>query len=368
MGILCNQASFDFTEGKYLFQLLKPLTEEIKLFIPEHGLFAEQQDQVTIEDLSLYKSFDNTVDYISLYTSEDNRMGDLNIQLAGLDTLIIDIQDVGVRYYTYITTIGKIFKFLAKTGRELSVIIIDRRNPAGSQVEGTVLDENFSSMIGLAGIPHRYGLTIGELSLYLKSQNKGRFNIEIIKADSGSFTINPSPNIPGRQTCQVFSGQCLLEGTSLSEGRGTTRPFEIFGAPFLKDLSGDWNDRFNRENPEAVLRQLLFIPSFHKYRDEICYGSQLHPGERYHSLLYTLKMLRSLNQHSPGFCWPEGPYEAGSDKSAIELLAGDIDILQYLKGDGNDREIIEKMREEESRWIKLSRPFLLYPEPLFSVL
>jgi uncharacterized protein YbbC (DUF1343 family) len=368
VGILCNQVSFDLTEGKYLFQLLKSITEDITLFIPEHGLFAEQQDQVIIEDTELYLSFDNTVSYVPLYGNSVHKLGDLSGNLAALDTLIIDIQDVGVRYYTYVTTIGEIFKVLSQDNMNVNVIVIDKRNPAGSQVEGTVLTEDFSSMIGLRGLPHRYGLTIGELCNFMKYTYEGRFQLEIIKTDSDSFSIYPSPNIPGRNTCLVFSGQCLLEGTNLSEGRGTTRPFEIFGAPFLKDLSADWVEAWNKKNSEAVLQPLLFVPTFHKYKDQLCYGFQLHPGDRFHSLLYTLNMLRSLRNRSAGIKWLEGPYEDGSDRPAIELLAGDDDLIKFLDGQGNDRVVIDKMKEEEHKWIELTRPFLIYTEPLFSVL
>ena len=119
IGILCNQVSFDPTEGKYLFQILKSLTDKITLFVPEHGLFAEQQDQVLIESLDVYKPFGSSVYYESLYKNSDNKLGDLTRHLLQIDTLIIDIQDVGVRYYTYVTTIAEMFKLLAVNNMNL---------------------------------------------------------------------------------------------------------------------------------------------------------------------------------------------------------------------------------------------------------
>ena len=166
----------------------------------------------------------------------------------------------------------------------------------------------------------------------------------------------------------IFSGQCLLEGTNLSEGRGTTRPFEIFGAPFLKRLSGDWVNEWNSENPEAILRPLMYVPTFHKYKDEICYGFQLHPFKQMHSLLYSLKMLRSLKFTASELEWMEGPYEAGSAKPAIELLSCDEDLMRFLNGALNDSLIIDKMKEEERQWIEMTEPFRLYSEPLVSIL
>jgi uncharacterized protein YbbC (DUF1343 family) len=159
----------------------------------------------------------------------------------------------------------------------------------------------------------------------------------------------------------------LLEGTNLSEGRGTTRPFEIFGAPYLKHLPKNWVDYWNNDNPEAVLRPLMFIPAFHKHKDKVCYGFQLHPIGEMHSLLYALKMLRSLKKHARGFKWLEGPYEAGSERAAIDLLAGDQDILQFLEGNLQEASLLRKLKEEEKNWIALVQPFLIYSEPLYTL-
>jgi uncharacterized protein YbbC (DUF1343 family) len=367
VGLFCNQASFDFTEGKYLFQMLAGYSQSVTVLVPEHGLFAEQQDQVPLEDLKAYQRLDNTAQYVSLYINTRDKVDRISDSLHELDTLIIDIQDIGVRYYTFLPTIAEIFKEVIKRSLQLSIVVIDRPNPAGRQIEGILLKEEFSSLIGHPGIPHRYGLTLGELCKYLRFQKSGVFPLGIIEKEGDEMPVNPSPNIPNRNTCMIFSGQCLLEGTNLSEGRGTTRPFEIFGAPFLSDLSGEWVDAWNKENAQAVLRPLLFVPTFHKYKDQMCYGFQLHPRKKIHVLLYSLKMIRSLKQNIGSMRWLEGPYEAGSDKPAIELLAGDDDILSYLNGAANEDTILDKMSEQEHKWIELTKPFLLYDEPLFQI-
>ena len=367
VGLFCNQVAFDFLTGKYLFQLLSDISEMLTVFIPEHGLFAEQQDQVAIENTSYYQSFDPAVRFLSLYRKTENKIGDIADHLSGIDTLIIDIQDVGVRYYTYITTIASFFEVLRTDRMNVNVLVIDKPNPAGRQVEGTILKHEYSSLIGLTGLPHRYGLTIGELCLFIKTQMGGQFQLKTIETSSTSLPINPSPNIPSKETCQVFSGQCLLEGTNLSEGRGTTRPFEIFGAPFLEHLSKDWVKTWNIDNPEAILRPLMFVPTSHKYREKVCYGFQLHPFKNMHSLMYSLKMLRSLKQHASGFEWLRGPYEAGSRKPAIELLAGDETLLQFLNGVINEDIVVNKLKQEEERWVSMVRPYLLYPETPYSI-
>ena len=365
--MFCNQVSFDFSEGKYLFQMLSTTCRSSTVLVPEHGLFAEQQDQVPVENINTYQHLDINTRYVSLYINTRKKLDNISDSLSDLDTLIIDIQDVGVRYYTFLPTIAEIFKVIINKGFQLSVVLIDRPNPAGRQIEGTLLAEEYGSLIGLPGLPHRYGLTLGELCNFIRFNYKGEFSLEIIKKEIDTLPVNPSPNIPNINTCRIFSGQCLLEGTNLSEGRGTTRPFEIFGAPFLNDLSDDWVDAWNKGNTQAVLRPLLFVPTFHKYKDQMCYGFQLHPREQMHVLIYSLKMLRSLKLSAGAMKWLEGPYEAGSDKPAIELLAGDDDLLRYLNGMDNEDEILEKMNDEEQKWIEITKPFLLYDEPLFRI-
>ena len=367
VGLFCNQVSFDFSEGKYLFQLLSHSSGSVTVLVPEHGLFAELQDQVPVENLEVYNYLDEKVSYVSLYINTPDKTDHIADGLMDIDTLIIDIQDIGVRYYTFLPTVAELFKVLINKGLQLSVVVIDRPNPAGRQVEGTILKEEYSSLIGLPGLPHRYGLTLGELCLFLRSRYKGDFPLEIIKKEHDTLPVNPSPNIPGINTCRIFSGQCLLEGTNLSEGRGTTRPFEIFGAPFMNDLPSDWVESWNRENIEAVLRPIQFVPTFHKHKDRICYGFQMHPSERIHVLLYSLKMLRSLNQNLSKMKWLEGPYEAGSEKPAIELLAGDAELIEYLNGAGNEEVILKSIHDQEGLWIDMVQPFLLYDEPLFQI-
>ena len=365
--MFCNQVSFDFSEGKYLFQMLSVYSGSVTVLVPEHGLFAEQQDQVPVENLNVYQDLDSTVNYVSLYINTPGKTDHIANGLNNIDTLIIDIQDIGVRYYTFLPTIAELFRTLIKKGLSTTVIVIDRPNPAGRQVEGIILKEEYSSLIGLPGLPHRYGLTLGELCMYLRSKYNGCFPLEIIPKEPDTLPINPSPNIPGIHTCMIFSGQCLLEGTNLSEGRGTTRPFEIFGAPFLNDLPEGWVEEWNKENTKAVLRPIQFMPTFHKHKDKICYGFQLHPLGKIHSLLYSLRLLRSLKQNLDKMKWLQGPYEAGSDKPAIELLTGDADLLKYLNGIDNEKSVLRKMNDHEKKWIDLTQPFLLYDESLFRV-
>jgi len=366
VGLLCNQTAFSWTDKKYLASVLDSAANLVKIFVPEHGFFAELQDQEEVDLLHNYDFLNIQAEIISIYGKEGSELINFASQMTDLDLLIIDIQDVGVRYFTYITTIARIFQVLKN--RNVSILVIDHSNPAGRQVEGTLLSENYTSLIGWPGLPHRYGLTIGELCLFLKDQLNGIFNLEIIKTENKVIDPGypyPSPNIPFPVTIRIYAGQCLWEGTNVSEGRGTTRPFEIFGAPFFNELLSNWTEEWNNKNPEAILRPLIFIPTFHKYQDQVCSGFQLHPVlGNFHSLWYSLKLIRAIKAVLKEFRWREGPYEVGSDKTAIELLAGDEVLLNYLNGKEKDETITERLHEEERKWIEQSSQYVLYGDKL----
>ena len=386
LGILCNQTAWHPETGEYLFETYARKGNLKRVFVPEHGLFGELQDQVKLEKTDIYNNICPDVEFISLYGNSEESLYAAADKLQDLDVLIVELQDVGCRYYTYISTIFNLFKTLKKYDIGLSVYVIDRANPAGRQVEGTMLREEYSSFIGVEGIPHRHGLTIGELSYFLHNEINAKFPLHIIsyKATQGNkdllpWSIPPSPNFPGLFTAHFYSGQCLWEGTNVSEGRGTTRPFEMFGAPFMEQLTDfngkhnllNWNDPSGPLYDEGVfVRWMRFIPTFHKYKDECCFGFQLllNPNMQYHALAHNLKILRFLNDNCAGFEYRPGKYEAGNDKTAIELLLGDADLINFVKGNGDWKDIKEHIKVEEQKWIRKSKKALLYEdEQLFRI-
>ena len=339
VGLLTNQTAYSFSRQSYLFELLARAGILKRVFIPEHGLFAELQDQVPLASGQIY-------------------------------------------HYTFATTASYLFESLQahKLGPEL--IIIDRPNPAGRQVEGSTLPADFASFVGRPGLPHRHGLTLGELTRFFAADLQLEVPLKIIRNQAGmerslntaapelsTWHISPSPNMPGPFTPLVYSGQCLLEGTNLNEGRGTTRPFEIFGAPYLEFLHrmapGQWP-----QAPGAILRALRYVPTFHKFGGRVCSGFQIHlTGEPYHSLAHTLRILSWVRKHAPEeFAWHDGVYEFRSDRPAIEILAGDEMLLRYLRGEQNDfAAVVAHLAQTESHWIERARPFLLYQVPLSRV-
>lgn len=383
IAILCNQSAWHPERGEYLFETYYKKGLLKRVFIPEHGLFGELQDQVKLDSTDVYQKMAPGCEFVSLYGSSEESLSVRSEKLTDIDALIVDIQDAGARYYTFTSTLFNLFRTLKNNGINLPVYLIDRINPMGRQVEGTMLKEGYSSFIGEEGIPHRHGLTFGELANYFYNEINAKFPLHIISYASEAvnremlpWSIPPSPNIPGLFTCHFYSGQCLWEGTNVSEGRGTTRPFEVFGAPFMDSLMSynDLNDYENWNDPEhplhdpaVYLRWNKFIPQFHKHAGETCFGFQLHPvpGRQYHALAHNLRIVRFTAQNCSGFEFRPGKYEAGNEKSAIELLAGDPMMVNYLKGNEDWETLKEEMKHEEQKWIRKAKRVMLYDEQLF---
>jgi uncharacterized protein YbbC (DUF1343 family) len=365
IGILCNQTAWDFSEKKYRFEMLAASGLLKKIFIPEHGLFGELQDQEKLNSTLAYQKLSDSVEWVSLYHSENASLTATPEQLAGIDLLLIDLQDTGSRYYTFTTTVWLLLKSISERRLPIHIVVYDKPNPAGRKVEGTCLTREFASFIGIEGLPHRHGLTMGELCSYFRHQLKADWKLTVIPPAKKQLPfIPPSPNMPALQTCRLYSGQCLWEGTNVSEARGTTRPFEMFGAPFLDWTYGEkWNDASHPAfDPHVQLRPVSFIPVFHKYCNEPCHGLHVMviDKKKYHSLSHSLRLIKFIKSRAKEFKWREGPYEAFNDKKAIELLVGDRLILDYFEDKSSWKEVRIKMREEERRWIKETKPFLLY--------
>lgn len=359
-GILTNHTGYDFKEGYHFISLAKELAI-VRVFIPEHGLFAELQDQVSGSRL---KYFGQDLDFCNLYGDSETSLVPSDDKLLDLEVIIIDIRDVGSRYYTFLTTAYYILERLSQLKKTLSIpeiIIFDSPNPIGKKVEGSPLLENYSSFVGVQSVLHRHGLTPAGLMEYYNDEMKLSLILNVIKPgryhpkEYNHLTwIPPSPNIPSITSCLIYPGQCLLEGTNLSEGRGTTRPFEIFGAPYLKLDDKIISEAMSNFNDGSFhLRSLRFVPTFHKHKDLICNGYHLIvlDSEKFHSLLFTLCLLKNLMQsYMNEFQFLDGVYEFRSDKHAIELLVGDPKLLDFIKGKDSIDSIKEYLRVEEEKW------------------
>ncbi|MDH4232596.1 MAG: DUF1343 domain-containing protein, partial [Nitrospirota bacterium] len=253
--------------------------------------------------------------------------------LTNVDVMVIDMQDVGARYYTFIWTMALVMEACQEQGR--AVVILDRPNPIGGDMtEGPVLRPEFASFVGLRRLPVRHGMTIAEIALYLKDIYYPSLDLYVIKMtgwkrrmwfdDTGLPWVLPSPNMPTLDTAAVYPGMCLLEGTNLSEGRGTTRPFEIFGAPFVDSERLVKRLREFRL-PGVFFRPLHFLPTFQKHAGKPCSGSQIHVTDRqkfkpFKTAAAILKSVREL--YPKDFSWNNPPYEYEEKHLPIDILAG----------------------------------------------
>ena len=365
LGLLCNMTAWSMSEGCYLWQSLTRRGNLARIFAPEHGLFAELQDQLP-QSSDAYAGLD--VDVVSLYgETEDSLVVDSSL-LQDLDALVVDLQDVGARYYTFATTLSYIFDRVAEEGSSLEVWILDRPNPCGRAVEGTILAAPYASFVGRPGIPHRHGLTTAELAQVFIAQTGADVRLHVVECEAPfdpHFLVSPSPNMPTASTARVYPGGCLLEGTNLSEGRGTTRPFEIFGAPWLASVALDDAPR----ESGAVLRPTRFVPTFHKFANEVCYGWQIHleASQEYASLRHTLRLLRWIRDRAPEFAWRTERYEYRSDRPAIELLAADPVLLDYLRARATESALEDALRAGADAWIAHASEFLRYEPQLARV-
>ncbi|EOQ87695.1 PF07075 family protein [Leptospira yanagawae serovar Saopaulo str. Sao Paulo = ATCC 700523] len=368
-AILTNQSAFGY-QGKYHFQTYSEIFDLKTIFLPEHGLFAELQDQVSGDELSYL--FGN-MQIVNLYGKEESSLVPPRDSLKNIDLVIIDIKDVGSRYYTFLTTAYYILEELSKlkkeTGKAPIFLVIDSPNPIGTKVEGSPLDETYQSFVGVKSVLHRHGLTPGGLLSYYNETFS--LHVDVVVVPVGVFHpkhipsflwVPPSPNIPTQNTCFVYPGMCLLEGTNLSEGRGTTKPFETFGAPYLLGKSKVELDKrmSNHQKGKFQLRNLRFLPTFHKHVGVICEGYQLMvtKPKQFHSLYFTLYFLKQLGELFPDqFSYLKGVYEFRSDRPAIELLVGDAFLLEYLDGKHSDSVLESYLSEKENDWLKAVKPY-----------
>src|SRR5437867_479097 len=358
IGLLMHAASVtsDFTSAREIAADLygKKLT---CLFGPQHGFGGEKQDNMVESP----HGFDTEL-MIPVYSLYSETRKPTASMLEQLDVLLVDLQDVGCRVYTFEWTTALALEACATTGKE--VVILDRPNPLGGEVvEGNLVRDAYRSFVGLYPVPMRHGLTLGEMAALVNARlgktSKGAkpqprrdgigircpgaceltvipmrgWRRKMLFPDTGLPWVLPSPNMPTFDTALVYPGQVLLEGTNLSEGRGTTRPFEIFGAPFL-DLR-EIRRRFEKRRlPGLVLRDHAFEPTFHKWAGQVCQGFQIQVTDAaaYRPYLTTLALLQDIIAcHRDRFEWKKPPYEYVTDKPPIDVLTGDPAVRDALE-------------------------------------
>ncbi|MEJ2697920.1 MAG: DUF1343 domain-containing protein [Candidatus Sulfobium sp.] len=337
------------------------------LFGPQHGIRGESQDNMIEWD-----GFRDGKTGLPVYSLYGKTRRPSREMLRDVEVMVIDLQDVGARYYTFIWTMALVMEACMEMC--LPVVVADRPNPvSGHLTEGPVLKPGYRSFVGLHELPVRHGMTIGEIACYLKDHFYPSLDLYVIRMkgwerrmwfeDTGLPWVLPSPNMPAVDTAIVYPGMCLLEGTNMSEGRGTTRPFEIFGAPFVepyalvKYLSGF-------KLPGVRFRPLHFLPAFQKYSGRLCGGAQLHITDRekfrpFRTAVAVLKAVHGL--YPEEFAWKEPPYEYEETLLPIDILAGTGRLRKEIEG-GVGLKDMELWWKEELREFnrEVRKAYLLY--------
>lgn len=336
------------------------------LFGPQHGVYGEKQDNM-IESAS-FRDARRNIPVHSLYSDVRKPTPEM---LEGLDAVVFDLQDVGVRIYTFATTLLLTMEACGSAG--IPVIVCDRPNPVtGSIREGLLLREEYRSFVGPAPVPLRHGLTLGELARVAVGEFGIDCEVHVVPCEgwrrdmwfdeTGLSYVLPSPNLPTVESCVVYPGMVLLEGTNLSEGRGTTKPFELFGAPFLDpDALARALDRFDL--PGARFRPCSFEPTYQKHAGAVCGGAQIHVTDRtaFRPVRAAVAILRAARDLAPDeFAWRPPPYEYEYEKPPIDILWGSPSLRQEIDGGAGPQEILRDEADEVGGFSELTRPYWIY--------
>ena len=368
LGLLMNQASVDQQRRYSCDRLAHRFPGQlVAMFSPQHGLWCEQQDNMIETPHGIYEPLN--VPLYSLYSETRKPTSEM---LADLDCFVIDLQDVGTRVYTFIWTVTNCLEACAKAG--IPVVILDRPNPlGGSVIEGPLLDPEFRSFVGLASIPMRHGLTIGEFALWINQESDLGAAIDVVSMngweramqwpDTGLTWLPPSPNMPRFETALVYPGQVLLEGTNLSEGRGTTTPFEIMGAPYVAPY--ELAKVLQRiETPGITLLPVRFRPTFNKWALQSCGGAFLSATNRHEVRSYrtTLDLIAEIQRSWPNdFGLNSPPYEYEAEKLPIDILTGSNRLSTLLaEGTLNSADIDELSLANANEWEQRTAEIRLY--------
>ncbi|MDH5760251.1 MAG: DUF1343 domain-containing protein [Gemmatimonadota bacterium] len=336
------------------------------LFGPQHGAMGDKQDNMIESGHSVDRRTGLPVH--SLYSEVRKPTPAM---LEGLEALIFDLQDVGVRVYTFVWTMALAMEACAEAG--VKFVVLDRPNPVGGTIlEGPVLKPEYRSFVGLYSIPLRHGLTAGELAGYLNGVHGIGCDLEVIPCEgwlremwwdqTGLPFVLPSPNLPTLDSCIVYPGMVLVEGTELSEGRGTTRPFEFCGAPYLDphalvDRMGDF------DLPGVRFRPSSFEPTFQKYAERLCHGVQLHVTDRetFRSVESTVALFRAVRDlGGDEFSWRLPPYEYEEVLMPVDILWGHDGLRTGIDSGSSPAEILESVPGELDTFRAAVAPYLLY--------
>ena len=367
IGVVCNPASVDGQFRHTADRLIAdPEITVAALFGPQHGFRSDLQDNMI--ETPHAEDPRRRVPVYSLYSETREPTADM---LRDLDMLVVDLQDVGTRVYTYIYTLANCMRAAARHG--VHVVVCDRPNPVGGEdVEGSRLDPAFASFVGQFPIPLRHGMTIGELARLFDDEFGIHCSLDVVPLtgwrrsmyfdETGVPWVMPSPNIPTLDSAIVYPGAVLFEGTRLSEGRGTTRPFELIGAPWIdgERLADAMNAR---GLPGVHFRAVFFEPTFQKHARQTCGGCQLHvlDRRRFRPVRTAVELIAEFRRQSPDrFAWREPPYEYERDKEPIDILFGSDRLRKTIDAGEDVGPFVASWKADEEEFRQTREKYLLY--------
>jgi len=368
VGVVCNPSSVDADLRHIVDRLAShPRTRLAAVFGPQHGFRSDVQENM-IETGHAHDEARHVPIY-SLYS--ETRMPTAEM-LRDLDTLVIDLQDVGTRIYTYIYTMANCLVAARRHG--IRVFVCDRPNPIGGRgVEGPMLVHGFESFVGQYPIPMRHGMTIGELARFFNERFGIGASLEVVAMtgwqrdmyweDAAPLPwVLPSPNIPTVDSAVVYPGTVLMEGTNVSEGRGTTKPFEMVGAPWIgaEAFTASMNEL---DLPGVRFRPSVFEPTFHKHAGAACGGCQIHvlDRRRFRPVETGVALIAAFRAAGPDrFRWRDPPYEYEQEKLPFDILAGSSALRERIEDGMPARAIARSWEEAVATFSAVREPFLLY--------
>jgi len=369
VGLVCNPTAVDrrLRHAADLFREARGV-RLAALFGPEHGIRGDVQ---YMSPVGSGRDRQTAVRVHSLYGNSADSLRPADRTLRGIDALVFDIQDVGARYYTYQATMLFCMEAAARAG--LPFFVLDRPNPIGGHaVEGPALRPGFGSFCGVHDVAVRHGLTVGELARLYREERKLDLALTVIPCrgwrrnmfhrDTGLPWVFPSPNMPTPETALVYPGMCLLEGTNLSEGRGTTRPFELFGAPWL-DAERLAEALGSQRLPGVLFRPVRFVPAWDKHAGSRCHGVEIVVAgrEAFRPFRTGVACVAAARAQNPGrFRWRTKPYEFVERVPAFDLLCGSAREREALERGGGWRDLAAEWAREERAFVKRRARHLLY--------
>jgi uncharacterized protein YbbC (DUF1343 family) len=367
IGLIANPASVD-SRLEHAVDLFHRNSKVrlTALFGPQHGIRGETQDNM-IE----WRSFRDRRTGLPAYSLYGDVRKPTAEMVSDVDVLVFDVPDVGTRVYTFVYTMALAMQAAREHGKRF--VVLDRPNPIdGIRVEGNILEPGFSSFVGIFPIPMRHGMTIGELAGMFNDGFGIGCDLEVVRMegwrremwhdDTELPWVLPSPNMPTLDTATVYPGAVMIEGTNISEGRGTTRPFEIIGAPFIDPLMLA-SELTNEGLPGVIFRPLHFQPTFHKYAGELCGGIQIHVLDRaaFKPVISGIAVISAIRRLYPGeFEWNKPPYEYVYDRLPFDVINGSGQIREQIEAGIDWREIEAGWDEALDRFYKIRSSYLLY--------